>query len=126
MSSGGLCRLIPTTLPKVGTTFERSAVGLPTPSLVFGLTSILPAGGPVPLFIYGPSPAGCDLLVNPVVVELISIGGGSAQWGLTVPGGFGLVGLPLQQQVLAIEIDGQGQLVQLAATNALSATIGGF
>lgn len=126
VSSGGLCRLYAVSLPKAGTTFERFATGLPAPSLVFGLTSIVPASGPVPLFAYGPSPVGCDLLVNPVVVELISLTGGSVAWNLALPGGFAFIGMPLRQQVLAIGLNAQGHLAELAGTNLLTARIGGF
>ncbi|MCA8950331.1 MAG: LamG domain-containing protein [Planctomycetes bacterium] len=118
-------RLFATSLPKAGTTYSRTATGLPVSSLVFGMTSIVPAAGPVPLSFYGPSPAGCDLLVNPVVVELVSLGG-TPIWNLIVPADLSFVGLPLQQQLIAIEISGLGSLVELTSTNRLTSVLGSF
>jgi len=72
------------------------------------------------------SPPGCTLQVSPLQTDLVVPGGGSAQASFLIPNDPNLVGIVLRTQVVAVELDANGNLQQLTSTNALQMTIGTF
>ena len=123
--SGGPNVLTATTLPWTGSTFRSVATGMPGNGLALGvlglstisvpLSSILPQGV-----------AGCTLFVNPDLLDLLVLAGGSAQAQFAIPNTVVLAGQTVHQQVVPVELDLLGNIIALTSTNRLTLTIGTF
>ncbi len=126
--SGGDNTLAAATLPWVDTTFRATGSGLPTIALVVALTSVtaIPQGSAPLSSLFAEGVAGCDVLVAPDIVQLLSTSTGMAQSTLFLPGTPPLVGVSFHHQMVPIEIDALGGWVAITATNALLLTAGSF
>jgi hypothetical protein len=124
--SGGTLLLSSLESAWVGGTMRSAAGGLLATSLVarvlgFGalsqpLASLLPTGG-----------AGCNLLVDPVVIDLVPPPHGTTvTLSLPIPANPALIGATLREQVVEFEFDAVGGLFRVNSSNALFATLGQF
>ena len=121
IGSAGAMQLAPGSQPWLGSTVSATASGFSQQSLgvhVIGVP-VLPTSLPL-------SPPGCTLQVSPLQTDLVVPGGGSAQASFLIPNDPNLVGIVLRTQVVAVELDANGNLQQLTSTNALQMTIGTF
>jgi len=73
-----------------------------------------------------PSPAGCSLLVSPDVVDALVTTTGTVDAQLTLPNNPALAGTVLHQQLVALQLDALGNIVQNTSSNRLTATVGSF
>jgi trimeric autotransporter adhesin len=125
VGGGGPDVLTATSLPWLGSTFRAEATGLPPIALalvVHGFSTVsLPLLGAVPAGL-----AGCVLRVQPDDLSLALPAAGRVEASLVLPRSLALVGLVVHQQVLPIELDAQGGLLAITATNRLSLTLGEF
>ncbi len=123
--SAGLNELTALNLPFAGATLRARASGLTPTALalgVFGLqTTSLPLGQLTPL-----AGAGCTLAVATDIVRAYLPVGGSFETEVEIPNVAALAGIQAHQQVIAAELDAQGAITAVTATNSLSATIGAF
>jgi trimeric autotransporter adhesin len=124
-SSGGANSLTATVLPWLGGTFASRASGVPTDALVASVlsaaTTILPLASALPQ-----GQAGCVLHVAPDVVQLLVANGNEVDFRWQVPDAVSLVGFALGHQMVVAEIDPQGAIAAITATNALRLTLGVF
>ena len=126
-SSGGSNTLTATTLPWVDATFHATGTGLPALAIVIAATSVTPIPqGVAPLASLLPPQGqpGCDLLVQPDILEAMVTLTGSAQSSLFLPNTPPLVGVVFYHQMIPIELDGLGNWVAITSTNALQLTAG--
>ena len=92
-------------------------------------TSVTPIPqGAAPLSVLLPPQGqpGCDLLVQPDILEAMVTLTGSAQSSLFLPNTPPLVGVVFYHQMVPIELDGIGNWVAITSTNALQLTAGAF
>ncbi|MBL9079732.1 MAG: hypothetical protein JNL08_19680 [Planctomycetes bacterium] len=122
---GGLA-LTARTPPWVDTTFRAAGVVLPDPSLVAALSSFtaIPPGAMPLTAMFAAALPGCDVLVEPEIVQTLIAGAGSAESSLYLPPLPPLVGLDFYHQMLAFAVDGAGAFTTVAATNGLRLTVG--
>jgi len=127
-SSGGSNTLTAATLPWVDATFHADGSGLPTLAFVAVLTSFtaVPQGALPLASVFAQGVPGCDVLVAPDILDLLVTTTGTAQSTLFLPNTPPLVGLTFFHQMVPIELDAQGNVVAITATNALSLTAGTF
>ena len=124
-SSGGANTYAAVNLPWTGSIYRTRGTGLPSFAFVavlngFSATSI-PLAAVLP-----PSPVGCSLLASPDVVDAVLTTTGTVDAQVALPNTPSLAGVVLHQQLVALEIDANLNLVQNTSTNALTATIGVF
>lgn len=112
-------------MPWLGSTFRARGEGLPSPSLVFALSSIaFAAPGAMPLNGLLPEGvAGCDLMAMPEIVEWL-FSTGTATSSLAVPNSSVLIGAVFHHQMVPCTFGPSGNLVAVTSTNALQLTIG--
>ena len=80
------------------------------------LASLLPTGG-----------VGCNLLVDPVVIDLVPpLHGTTVTLTLPIPANPALIGATLREQAVEFEFDAAGGLFRINSSNALFATLGRF
>ncbi|MBL9079613.1 MAG: hypothetical protein JNL08_19070 [Planctomycetes bacterium] len=127
-SSGGSNSLVATTLPWVATTFQATGTGLPANALVVTATSFtqIPQGAEPLLGVFPQAGPGCDALVRPDILGVVSTTTGTAQSSFFLPNVPPLVGLTFYHQMVPIEIGPQGDWIAITATNALALTAGMF
>ena len=123
--SGGPNVLASLELPWIGATSVARASGMPATGIaafVHGvasadvlLSSLLPQAG-----------AGCRLRVDPLLLDAVVPTAGVAVGQLALPNHIALIGQSWRQQVIALELDPQANLLTVTATNALDLTIGSF
>ena len=123
--SGGPNVLAALELPWIGATSVARASGMPATGIaafVRGvasadvlLSSLLPQAG-----------AGCRLRVDPLLLDAVVPTAGVAVGQLALPNDIALIGQSWREQVVALELDPQANLLTVTATNALSLTIGTF
>jgi hypothetical protein len=118
--------LVASTLPWVDTTFAATATGLPSQAIAVALSSFTAfAPGALPLANVLPQALpGCDLLVQPDIVQALAATGGSVVSSLFLPDTPPLVGMTFYHQVVPFEVDAGQQFLAITATNALSLTAG--
>lgn len=120
--SGGASTFSALNAPWVGATFRARGTNLPASAFAVVVTGFattnLSLGSLVP-----PSPAPCALLVTPNLLD-VALVAGSVETQLAIPDVPSLAGLPLHQQLVALEVDAALQLLQSTSTNALSLTVG--
>lgn len=112
-------------LPWIGATSRCESRGFAANELGLGVIGFSPMS--LPLSLLHPSGVpGCDLAVTPdVVVGAVPVAG-SVSLQVQIPQDPALVGISLREQVLAIELDLVGNIVRLAATNAVNMVVGAF
>lgn len=125
IGSAGPLTLTPTQLPWLGSTYRATATGFAPGALAFELigwtstatplVSLHPAGGP-----------GCSLLVDSATTRLLLPTNGTAVSQMTIPNAPFLIGAPLHNQVLQLELDPSLALQAIGSTNAVTLTIGSF
>ncbi|MBL9076720.1 MAG: hypothetical protein JNL08_04400 [Planctomycetes bacterium] len=125
-SSGGANVLAATTLPWVDATFRAQGSGLPGLALVAAVTSLTSIPQAVlPLqTVFAQAPAGCDLLVAPDILQVLVTTTGTAESSLFLPSAPPIVGVTFFHQMVPLELDPLGNIVQVTATNALQLTAG--
>ncbi len=127
-SSGGDNLLTAATLPWVDATFHATATGLPSMAFVIAMTGFTPiAQGMLPLdSVFAEGVAGCDVLVDPLILQVLVADAGTAASQLFLVNTPPLVGLTFRHQMIPIEVDGSGDFEAITATNALELTAGDF
>jgi hypothetical protein len=110
----------PYTLPWLGDTMRNVVQTIPTgePGALF--VSSIVSSLPLPLGFAGAP--GCDLLVQPDVVEFRAAAAGKAEWALPVPNVPALAGAMFWQQ--AFVFDAAANALGLAASNGVVVTLG--
>jgi hypothetical protein len=76
--------------------------------------------------VFAQSPAGCDLLVAPDILQLYTTTTGSAESSYVLPNTPPIVGLTSFHQMVPCEVDAMGNIVEITATNALQLSAGMF
>ena len=115
--------LAATSLPWLGTTFSTLGTNLPTNAIVLTVTGFAPTSLPLATVMPAALP-GCDLLVAPDLTEAALTLDGTLTGTVAIPNSPGLIGLSLWQQMVPLELDAFGTIVEVTATNAVAATIG--
>jgi hypothetical protein len=89
-------------LPRIGQTFIVRADSLPLSMafMLFGLSNLSFAAGPLPLPLGAAGMPGCDLRVSVDLADFQSGTAGSATFSITVPSSTALVGFVFHQQAL--------------------------
>ena len=124
-STGSPAQLLGIASPWVGGTWRALGLGLP-PAAPFVLQVIGLPAWPTPLsWILSEGQPGCDLLVDPLLLDLAPILGGASLAAWRVPTLPVLVGQQLALQHLPFAFN-QGVLTGVFATNALRATVGSY
>ncbi len=125
VGTGGANVLVARSLPWVGSTYTAVATGLPANALAIGLRGLsmtsIPLGSLLPQGV-----AGCNLLTTLEGTDLYVPTAGRVETTFAIPNLPVLAGLSVHQQVVAIELDGAGNILAVTSTNALRATIGVF
>lgn len=125
--SGGIAALDGVTLPWVDATFRARGTNLPNRAIVLaatGFTSIPQGVAPLSSFFPQGTLAGCDLLVDPEIVEMLVTTTGVVDSALFVPSSPAIVGVVFHHQMIPFEIDTLPSIVSITATNALRLTAG--
>lgn len=123
-SSAGLLQLTATALPWVGATFRARGTGLPVSCFVGVVTGFSTANLPLAGLLPAPG-VGCKLWVAPDVVLPATPSAGAVDTALLVPADVALVGLPLYQQLLVLELDPITAAILASGTsNRLALTVG--
>ncbi|MBZ0151406.1 MAG: hypothetical protein K8J09_07725 [Planctomycetes bacterium] len=121
--SGGQTSLYSTSLPWAGSTFSTHATGMPAPGIC--LAAYGTAAQTIALASLLPSPPACQLLLQPLVLDLQIPSAGVATFQLPIPDTSALAGILLLEQIIALDITATG-LTAATSTNALQLTIGVF
>ena len=111
-------------LPTIGQVLLLDATNLPDPTiadlLVLGndlLTPTIDLGN-----LFGSGAVGCEVGVQPLVIEVLATSGGTASFGMSIPNAASLVGAQLLGQV--ISIDPAANSAGWTASNGVRAVIG--
>ncbi|MCU0866583.1 MAG: hypothetical protein MUC36_22590 [Planctomycetes bacterium] len=119
--SGGPARLEATSLPWLGTTATATASALAGTELALAVTGFgtqsLPLQNVLPA-----APPGCTLRVTADLLDALVVSNDAVATALPIPGSPALVGITLQQQIVAVNLG----LSTVTASNRLSWTIGQF
>ena len=122
--SGGPNVLAAATLPWIGTTWIGIAQGMPANGLALDVGGLSPVTTPLASILPQGQP-GCDLLVSPVLLQLVVPSSGVVQTPVPIPNAILLIGATFHRQVVAIDVGPNG-IAALTATNRLTLTIGSF
>lgn len=128
-SSGGSNTLTATSMPWVDATLRTRGSGLPNLAVVLTVTSFasIPQGtAPLASFFGSTSPAGCDLLVGPDIVQAFVTTNGVVDASLFVPSSPAIVGVPFFQQMIPVEVNSALDVLAITATNSLRLVPGDF
>ncbi|MBK8098187.1 MAG: hypothetical protein IPK26_13830 [Planctomycetes bacterium] len=122
-ATAGVMNLSAANAPWTGRQFQSSCTGFAATSLGFGVFGFAPQS--VPLAALHPAGlAGCNLLATADATSLLLPSGGSVGFGFAVPAGTMFAGLPLELQVLQVEVDGSFAITSIVGSNSLSLTVG--
>lgn len=111
--------------PWSGGEFRTRTFGMPSNAVA--ISAVGSASTNVPLASLVPqSLAGCSLLTSSDVLDLVVPTGGVADVSVAVPAAASLVGMTFYQQVVAIELDANLNILTVSSSNGLAATIGFF
>ena len=124
-SSGGANTLAATTMPWTGSIYRTRGTGLPSLAVVAVVNGFSTASVPLAA-VLPPSPAACSLLVSPDVVDAVLTTTGLVDAQIVLPNVPSLAGTVLHQQLVALQLDALGSIVQNTSTNRLTATVGTF
>jgi hypothetical protein len=119
IGAGGPVALDAVDRPWLGGTFRTVGSGLPAGSLALQLAGVSAGAQPLPL-----GAPGCSLFVDALLLDLLLPSQGRVAGAIAVPATPTIVGLDLFTQVLGLELDANGNLVRLTASNALRGTVG--
>ncbi|MCA8950589.1 MAG: hypothetical protein KDE27_13880, partial [Planctomycetes bacterium] len=109
--------------PWTGSTFHSHATGFATNALGVALLGL--SSPNVSLTWLWPNTApGCDQLASQEAIVLTLPQNGETGYAFEIPNDPAFAGLPLYHQFLQFELDPQGNLATLSASNGLSLTIG--
>lgn len=126
-SSGGSNTLEARSLPWLGSEFRATGSGLPLTAFVVAASSLTPVSPALPLGsvlpMVGP---GCLLHTAPELLTLLATTTGTVESSFALPSNVSLVGVTLFHQLVPVEVDTVGNLVQITATNSLQLTVGAF
>lgn len=126
-SSGGSNTLVTKSLPWLASEFRATGSGLPLTAFVVAATSVTPLSPALPIAnvlpLVGP---GCLLHTAPEVLSLLATTTGTVESSFVLPSTVSLVGATFFHQLVPLEVDAVGNLLQVTATNALQLTIGAF
>lgn len=125
IGSGGANVLAATSLPWTGATFTSLATGMPANGLAIEVLGLGALSQPLPA-VLPQGVAGCVLATTPDLLNLRVPAAGALPLQLVLPDSASLVGASLRQQVVPFEIDAQGAIAAVTATNALQLTLGRF
>ena len=120
--SGGANVLAALALPWTGATYRGLATGMPAAGVALGVYGLSSLAVPLPSLV-PEGVAGCVLQASPDFVVTLLPNGGKVATQLSLPNTATLVGLPLYEQVLALDFLG-GSFSALTGTNRLVLTIG--
>lgn len=124
-SSGGSNSLAQVSPAWVGASFRSRGAGLPSSSIVLAVTGF--GSLTVPLAaIFPEGQPGCDLLVTPDALNVVTNNVGTADYQLAVPNASALAGMVFYHQMVPFEVDAQLSFLAVTATNALEVTVGAF
>jgi trimeric autotransporter adhesin len=115
--SSGTPTLQADNLPWIGGVYRSNVTGLTQQSL-----AVQVFGGNAGFQLPGAA-SGCLLFVNPAVTTIELVANGTAAMTFLIPDDVALIGVPLRQQVVAVELGATG-ITQLATSNGLELTIG--
>jgi trimeric autotransporter adhesin len=122
-STAGPMRVTVTSLPWAGGTFRSTTTGITPGGLAFGLVGFV--GTSTPLSALHPAGLpGCNLYVDPILSLQCASAAGVATFALALPSLPALVGVGLRHQVLQAELGLQFAITALAASDAISMTVG--
>jgi hypothetical protein len=121
--SVGPLALTPTVLPWLGATFRAVATGLPTLAFGVAVTGFAPTTLPL-LAVFPAALPGCDLHVQPDLLEVALAAGGTTSVQLVVPNSATLVGVVVRHQVVSLQFDSALNFTEVTATNSLRSTLG--
>jgi hypothetical protein len=123
--AGGTLRLRATTLPWLGGRVDTAVDGLPGSSLALVLRGF--ATTSVPLLSLLPQGApGCELLVQPTLIDALLLGGSAGSASLSLPASLSLAGVQWLEQWLAFDLGLAPQAGSLIGSNGLQFTAGVF
>jgi hypothetical protein len=115
--SAGTPTLQADNLPWIGGVYRSSVTSLAQQSL-----AVQVFGGNTSVQLPGTA-TGCLLFVDPAVSAIELATNGVAAMAVAIPNEVALIGLPLRQQIVAVEFGVSG-ITQLATSNALELTLG--
>ncbi|MCU0862323.1 MAG: hypothetical protein MUC36_00905 [Planctomycetes bacterium] len=119
IGAGGPVALDAVNRPWLGGTFRTVGSGLPAGSLALQLAGVSAGAQPLPL-----GAPGCSLFVDALLLDLLLPQQGRVNGAIAVPATPTIVGMDLFTQVLGLELDANGNLVRLTASNSLRGTVG--
>lgn len=123
--SGGANRLDVVERAWLGGTFRSHADGLPTTAIAAVVFGFAPFHLPLSS-VFAEAPVGCDLLVTPDILQLVFVTGGEVTSSVPIPSQPAILGGVFHHQLNLYEIDLAGTLLQVTASNAVTATVGAF
>lgn len=124
VGSGGLNELATDERPWLGGTFEAMSTGMPPTGLALSVFGFSPVA--VPLAVALPSPASCELLATPDVLDLLVYSGDMVSTSAAIPSTPSIAGTTLYHQVVALELSASLDIIEFTSTNALELTVGSF
>lgn len=110
-------------LPWTGTTWSSNAAGFSPGSLAIALLGLTSPDVPLS-WIWSNTLPGCRQLASQEAILLTPLQGGASGFSFVVPNDPVFAGVQLFHQFLQFEINGQGQLGALSASNGLELVIG--
>lgn len=123
--SHGSTTLVATQLPWAGAVFEARGTGLAPMSLAAGVYGFAAASNPLGALLPQAAP-GCTVRTTADFVALTVASQGEVTTSLPIPDAASLVGVGVHHQLLALELDSNGALVEAVASNALRAQVGSW
>lgn len=122
-SSAGVLTLTPNNRPIVGSTFFATCTNVPNSALAISAFGFLQAS--VPIASVGlPSGPACQLLTSGDSTTLLLPTFNFVQTSLPIPASPGLLGLNLFHQIVTLDLDANGNIVDAAGSNGLAITVG--
>ncbi|MCR9248131.1 MAG: pre-peptidase C-terminal domain-containing protein [bacterium] len=107
--------------PVLGSTYYADATNLPASTVVLRVIGLAKLGSPFDLTSYG-APS-CLIEVDPLDQAFsLSDGAGVHFWGIKTPADVAFIGLPIEQQVVALDLP--ANTLGLSVTNTLSSIFG--
>ncbi|MFK7740162.1 MAG: hypothetical protein AB8H80_07545 [Planctomycetota bacterium] len=121
--SAGVVDYAVTSLPWLGGSYRAHGSQRPSNAVAIQVVSLAaPITAPIPAVLQPASPA-CLLLAQPDCIAL-QAASGEVETSLAVPDSAALVGAVLVDQLVVVELDASGILLQTASSNGLAVTIG--
>lgn len=124
-SSCGGAVLTPMSLPWLGTAFQARATGLPANSIAVHVLGVAPVNVPLPLILSQSLP-GCTLVAQPDLLLMGLPVGGTLDVLFPLSTSLAWVGFTVEQQVVALGLNAQGDIATAVATNGLHLVEGHF